>query len=248
MKGHVDPACWDAGIRVTTAAAANAVPVAEFALAQILLAGKDTLSASHLYTSREGKVDRTEHREVGNYERTIGIISASTIGRLVIERLRTFDFEIVLYDPTVSSEEAARLGARSVGLAELMATSDVVSLHAPVLPQTVGMVDAPQLALMRDGSTFINTARGKLVDHAALRHELVSGRINAVLDVTDPEPLEPGDPLFHLPNVLLTPHIAGSMGTELHRMTAYALDEIERFGQDVPLRYQVRKVDLARMA
>jgi phosphoglycerate dehydrogenase-like enzyme len=94
----------------------------------------------------------------------------------------------------------------------------VVTLHPPVLDDTIGMIDAEMLALMPDGATLINTARGAIVDHAALERELRSGRISAVLDVTDPEPLPTRSPLYDLPNVFLTPHIAGSMGTELRRI------------------------------
>jgi phosphoglycerate dehydrogenase-like enzyme len=248
VKGHVDPVCWDRGIAVTTAASANAVPVAEFTLAQIILAGKATLTASHLYRERRAKVGRADLPVIGNYDRTVGIIGASTIGRLVIDRLQDLDLDVVVADPTITADEAAELGATLVGLDELMGISDVVSLHAPVLPSTLNMIGAAQLARMRDGATFLNTARGRLVDHDALRAELASGRINAVLDVTEPEPLEPGDVLYTLPNVQLTPHIAGSMGTELHRMTALALDEIEHLTAGTPLRHPVSRQDLDRMA
>ncbi|MEA5455228.1 hydroxyacid dehydrogenase [Sinomonas sp. JGH33] len=249
VKGHVDDACWGRGIVVTNAVLANAVPVAEFSLAQILLAGKSTLGAVVLYRERQEKIDRElEFPDAGNYDKTVGIVGASTIGRLVLDRLRSFDLEVVLFDPTIGPGEAQRLGARKVGLAELMQASDVVSLHAPVLPSTIGMVGRNELAAMRTGSTLINTARGALVDHTALREELISGRLNAFLDVTEPEPLPQGDPLYGLPNVLLTPHIAGSMGTELHRMTDFALTEIERFAAGLEPRYQVRREDLATKA
>lgn len=248
VKGHVDPVCWERGITVTTAATANAVPVAEFTLAQILLAGKAVLAATHRYAEHKARLARGELVLVGNYERTVGIISASTVGRMVLERLKTYDFDVLLYDPTITAADAAELGARLVDLDELMAASDIVSLHAPVLPATIGMVGADQLRRMKNGATFINTARGQLVDHLALRAEVSSGRINALLDVTDPEPLAADDPLFDLPNVQLTPHIAGSMGTELYRMAALALDEVERFGAGDPPRYGVTLTDLARMA
>jgi len=249
VKDHIHPAVWDRGIAVTTAALANAIPVAEFSLAQILLAGKSVLGAAHLYRERQEWIDRElEFPGAGNYEKTVGIVGASTIGRLVLDHLRKFDLDVVLFDPTIGRDEAERLGARKVELMELMGSSDVVSLHAPVLPSTAGMVGRRELAAMRTGSTLINTARGVLVDHTALREELLSRRLNAILDVTDPEPLPQGDPLYVLPNVLLTPHIAGSMGTELHRMTEFALTEIERFAAGSPPRYPVCRGDLATKA
>lgn len=249
VKGHVMPECWERGVTVTTAAEANALPVAEFTLGLILLAGKSTIAANHLYTQRQTKIDRElEFPDTGNYERAIGIVGASTIGRLVLERLRPFDFDVTVYDPTISDAEALRLGARRVSLDELMSCSDIVSLHAPVLPETVNMIGPAQLAALKDGSTLINTARGELVDHNALIGELESGRLNAFLDVTSPEPLPAGHPLYTLPNVLLTPHIAGSMGTELHRLAAYAIDEIERYAAAAPQRFPVGLSDLMRMA
>ena len=249
IKGHVLPECWDRGVTATTAAEANALPVAEFTLALVLLAGKSAMTASRLYSQRQSKIDReAEFPDCGNYERAVGIVGASTIGRLVLERLRPFDFDVALYDPTISDTEAHRLGARRVDLDELMACSDIVSLHAPVLPETIQMIGATQLAAMRDGATLINTARGELVDQTALTRELEAGRIKAYLDVTHPEPLPAGDPLFTLPNVLLTPHIAGSMGTELHRLTAYALEEVERYAAGLPPKFPVGLADLARMA
>lgn len=249
VKGHVMPECWEQGIRVTTAAEANALPVAEFTLGLILLAGKSALAASHLYVQRQAKIDRElEFPGTGSYGRVVGIVGASTIGRLVLDRLQPFDFDALLYDPTLSDEQARRLGATRVQLDDLMAGSDIVSIHAPVLPETINMVGQAQLAAMKDGATLINTARGELVDSWALRHELITGRINAYLDVTSPEPLPTGDPLYGLPNVLLTPHIAGSMGTELHRLAAYALDEIELYAAGLPPKFPVELTDLAKMA
>ena len=108
-------------------------------------------------------------------------------------------------------------------LAGLAAAVDVLTLHAPALPQTRHMIDAAVLAALRDGATLINTARGSLVDHAALERELVSGRIDAVIDVTEPEALPADSPLFELPNVFLTPHVAGAAGRETQRMAALAI-------------------------
>jgi phosphoglycerate dehydrogenase-like enzyme len=135
-----------------------------------------------------------------------------------------------------------------MALDELLAASDVVSLHAPALLETHHQIDARRLALLRDGATLINTARGWLVDGAALERELASGRIDAVLDTTDPEVLPADSPLYEFPNVFLTPHVAGAMGTETQRMAALALDEIERFARGEPLRHAIRAEDLARIA
>jgi phosphoglycerate dehydrogenase-like enzyme len=130
----------------------------------------------------------------------------------------------------------------------LLAAADVVSLHAPALPETHALLDRRRLALMRDGAILVNTARGWLVDGDALTAELVSGRLDAVLDTTEPEILPADSPLYDLPNVFLTPHIAGALGRETERLGAHAVAEIERFARGEPFHYPVRREELARLA
>ncbi|NWF26146.1 hydroxyacid dehydrogenase [Streptomyces sp. PKU-EA00015] len=249
VKHHITQACWDRGIAVTSAAAANALPVAEFTLAAVLFAGKRVLRSAHRYAQL--RTEHNWHRELdgaGNYRRTVGVIGASRIGRRVIELLRPFDLRVLLYDPYVDDAGAAELGVERTDLDELCARADVVTVHAPQVPATRHMIGARQLGLMRNGTTLINTSRGSLVDEEALLPELVSGRLDAVLDVTEPE-LPPVDsPLYDLPNVLLTPHIAGSLGGELHRMADQALDEVERFARGLPFADPVHPGALERSA
>jgi len=135
-----------------------------------------------------------------------------------------------------------------VPLPDLVRTSDIVSLHAPSLPETYRMIGAPELAQMRDGATIINTARGKLIDTDALITEAITGRLSAVLDVTDPEPLPTGHALFSAPGVTSTPHIAGSIGNELRRMGRQTVDEVERFVTLGTLEFEVHRRDLATIA
>ncbi|MFF4770740.1 hydroxyacid dehydrogenase [Streptomyces sp. NPDC001255] len=235
VKGFVTDACWERGIQVSSAAGANALPVAEYTLAAILFSGKKVLDSAR--GAREPGGRRDWHRELraaGNYRRVVGLVGASRVGRRVLELLRPFDFEVLLHDPYVSEADAAALGARSVGLAELCARASVVSVHAPELPSTRHLIGAAELAAMPDGATLVNTSRGSLIDESALLAELASGRLSAVLDVTDPEPPLPGSPFYSLPNVLLTPHVAGSLGNEVHRMADHALDELERWTRGEP--------------
>ncbi|MET7548167.1 hydroxyacid dehydrogenase [Streptomyces sp. NPDC005479] len=249
VKHHVTEAVWERDIAVSSAAAANALPVAEFTLAAILFTNKRVLGAARRYRETRGAFDLLPHfAGQGNYLRTIGIVGASRIGRRVIELLRPFDLEVLLHDPYVGREDAAALGVERVGLDELVRRSHVVSIHAPQLPETRHMFDARLLALMADGSTLINTARGSLVDTRALTEELVSGRIHGVIDVTDPDHLPSDSPLYNLPNVLLTPHIAGSLGNELGRMAHWAIDEVERYAQGAPFAYGVGPDELNRSA
>jgi phosphoglycerate dehydrogenase-like enzyme len=135
-----------------------------------------------------------------------------------------------------------------VPLDDLMAAADVVTVHAPSLPSTRHLLDARRLALMRDGATLVNTARGALVDHAALIAELRTGRLSAVLDVTEPEPLPPDSPLFDLPNVVLTPHIAGALGTEVRRLGDAAVAEVARYAAGEPFAHPLTAADLDRVA
>lgn len=236
----VGDAVWShGGITVISATEANAVPVAEYTLAQVLLAGKRSLAQENRYRrTRESRPgDRAVTAQIGNYGAVVGLIGASRIGTLVAEHLQRFDVEVLITDPFVSAQEIAALGASKVEPEELYSRSDVVSLHAPDVPSTRGMVSRRLLALMRDGTTFINTARPALVDTDALREELVSGRLAAVLDVNDD--LAADDPLWQAPHVSITPHIAGSQGNELHRMGEYALEEIRRAAAGIPPRYPV---------
>ncbi|OKI02974.1 hydroxyacid dehydrogenase [Streptomyces sp. CB02923] len=249
VKPHVTSACWDRGIAVTSAAAANAQPVAEYTLAAVLFANKRVLHTAHLYRALRAPHDWHQELEgAGNHRRTVGVIGASRIGRRVIELLRPFDLSVLLHDPYTDEKEAAGLGVTLSSLDDLCAASDVVTVHAPQLPATHHLLGARQLALMPDGATLVNTARGALVDETALLPELVSGRINAVLDVTAPQLPAPDSPLYDLPNVLLTPHIAGSLGGELHRMADQALDEIERYTKGLPFADPVRAEGLGRSA
>ena len=249
VKGHVAPECWDRGIAVSTAAAANAQPVAEYTVAMILLANKATWQAIRMYHERRAFIDReAEFGGAGNYGRTVGVVGASRTGRRVMELLRPYDLEILLSDPFVGAAEAAALGARPADLDGLLAGSDVVTVHAPALPSTRHLLDRRRLGLLRDGATLINTSRGSLIDQQALVAELASGRIEAILDVTDPEVPPPDSPLHTLPNLVLTPHIAGAMGRELNRLGASAIEELTRYAAGEPFRYPVDPAHLWRIA
>ncbi|MFF1969787.1 hydroxyacid dehydrogenase [Streptomyces sp. NPDC058232] len=231
-----DPGSFAArGVVAANARVANSGPVAEYTLAMILLANKRVLPAGREYRRARSHPD---HFAVpsgrGNYRQTVGIVGASTVGRAVLALLRPFDLDVLLYDPTLTTEEAIGLGARPVPLDQLMRSSQVISLHQPLTPDTRGQIDAERLALMRDGATLVNTARGAVVDQDALTAELRTGRIDAVLDVTDPEPPTADSELWTLDNVVLTPHMAGSMGGELHRIGDAVADEVERFAAGRP--------------
>jgi phosphoglycerate dehydrogenase-like enzyme len=242
VRPIVNDTIYDRGIRISSQAAANAMPVAEYTLAMILLELKGVPVAERLYRAVRNGIDVDDAlANHGSYGRTVGIISASNIGRRVMELLHPFDLNILVFDPFLSEEAAAELGAAKAELAELMAVSDVVSVHAPLLPETTGIVGVKELALLRDGSVLINTARGAILDQDALVAELLTGRIRAVIDVTDPEVPEADSPLWELENLVLTPHVAGSRGLELHRIGQRAVEEVERIWRGEDLRYEVTR-------
>ncbi|WP_320782063.1 hydroxyacid dehydrogenase [Streptomyces sp. CRN 30] len=249
VRAHVTDACWDRGIEVSSAAAANAVPVAEYTVAMILLTGKRVLESARDYRAARTHGDflRTP-RATGNYRRTVGILSASLIGRRVIELLRPYDLEVLLHDPYVTDEEAAALGVTPVSLPDLFARGDVVSVHTPLLPATRGLVSRELLAAMRPDAVLVNTARGAVVDQDALTEAAAEGRVRAVLDVTDPEVLPPDHPLWDCDNVLITPHLAGSQGNEWRRLAELAVDEVRRWAAGDGFAHPVRRERLAYLA
>jgi phosphoglycerate dehydrogenase-like enzyme len=249
VREIVTEASWARGIEVSSAAWANALPVAEYTLAAILASNKRVWELRDRYRELRSEWDRRLlPAGMGNHDRRIGIVGASHVGRRVIELLRPLAFEILVADPYLSPPDAAALGVRLVELDELCRTCDIVSLHAPDIPATRHLIDAGCLASLRDGATLINTARGALVDGDALSAELGSGRINAVIDTTDPEPLPDDSPLYELPNVILTPHIAGAAGNEMRLLGDAARDELARFARGERFEHPVVRGDLERIA
>ncbi|WP_306744886.1 hydroxyacid dehydrogenase [Saccharothrix yanglingensis] len=231
---------WRRRILVTNAADENAIPVAEFTLAAIVFAGKKApFLAQDARRHRDDWSYATARGELSNRGRTIGVVGFSRVGRRVVDRLRTLDVHVLVADPYADPARVAAAGARLVELPELLRASDVLTLHVPSLRSTHHLIGAAELALLRDGATVVNTARGAIVDTGALERECATGRLDAILDVTDPEPLPADSVLYDLPNVMITPHVAGSLGAETRRMSDSALDELERHLTGLPPRAAV---------
>jgi phosphoglycerate dehydrogenase-like enzyme len=232
------PRVWERGITVTSANAANAIPVAEYTLANILLSLKQAWRFSRQMRQERGLPDR--NLAPGCYESVIGLISMGSIARALCRMLAVCDLRTIAYDPFLTIAEAQSLGVERVGLDDLFKTSDVVSLHTPLFPETRGMITREHLAAMKKNATFINTARAEVVRQDELI-EVAKARpdLQFVLDVTAPEPLEPHSPLLSLQNVLLTPHIAGSVGHECSRMGRFMVEELRRYVLSQPLEWAV---------
>lgn len=245
VQGFADDELWQRGIRVTTAAEANAVPVSQFTAAMIVLALKDAMTTARRYASDHVPYSMPDEiSSPGVWGSTVGIIGASRTGRRVIAQLHPLGCRLLVADPFLSDTDADALGVERVDLDELFEQSDVVTIHAPDLPSTRGLVSARLLARLRRGATLINTARPALVNQEALLAELRTGRITAMLDVTDPEPLPPNHELLALPNVVVTPHLAGAHGRELTLLGANVLDELERFVADRDALAPVRREEI----
>ena len=240
----------DKGIKLFSAYAANAVPVAEFSLAQILLANKGYYRAvrSELTDGYE-KASEISKAHPGNYGAKVGIIGVGMIGRKVIELLSPFKVDILVYDVFLSDEEAKSMGVKKASLEELFSECDVISNHLANVPATVGIIKGELFSMMKPNATFINTGRGAQVDEAGMLSVLAKREdISAVLDVTIDEPPVKDSDLYRLKNVFLTPHIAGSQGCEVSRMAEYMLDEFRRFLSGEPTKYEITKEKLEKMA
>lgn len=248
VKFLVTDQMWERGIRLTTAARANAVPVAEFTFAHIILSLKQVFqnAAAARHLRRFGRNDATMPTGYGS---VVGIISAGLIGRMVAERLRTMDVRVLCYDPYLTANDALMLGVERCSLDDLFIQSNVVTCHTPLLPETTYLIRERHFASMKPGATFINTARGAIVDEPGMIAVLARRPdFFAILDVTDPEPPATSSPLFELPNVLLTPHISGSIGRECRRMGRMMVDEVRRFYTGQPLLGEVHREKLPKLA
>lgn len=202
------------GIKIYSGASGMAHNVAEAAIGLMILATRRWPQNEQWYRHSQLEGARSpEPSEQGGVfltSATVGLVSASKVARALLPLLRAFGCRVLLYDPFLSPQAARELGAELCSLDEVFASSDIVSLHAPDLPQTHNMIGRELLSKMRDGAALINTSRGRVLDHDALADECRGGRIFAALDVTEPEPLPPDSPLWAMPNVLLLPHIAGA--------------------------------------
>ena len=227
VKGIVSQELWNKGIRVTGSAPVLGMGVAETTLGLTITSLKHIWSLSENTKNGGWNEERNKVREL--FDINIGVISAGFVGKHYIKLLQNFEVNVLLYDPFISEEKAREMGAKKVELEELLRTSDVVSIHAPSVPATNKMINKDTLKLMKDDAILINTARGSIIDEADLIEELKKGRLFACLDVTDPEPPVKDHPFRQLPNVIMTPQIAGLANTGLKRIGKFVVSELERY-------------------
>lgn len=238
------------GVRVFSAWAANAVPVAEYTLAQIILANKGYFVSSRFQSKGElTKAAEAMKNFCGNFETNVGIIGAGMIGKLVINMLKMLKVNVFVFDPFLPDEKAIELGVKKCDLDTLFEKCFVISNHLANNPQTKGMIGKKQFDKIMPYATFINTGRGAQVKEDDLISLLESRPdVTAILDVTEPEPPVENSPFYSLENCILTPHIAGSWGNETHRMAEYAAEEFLRYISGEKCLYEVTEKMLETMA
>lgn len=239
-----------AGCRVFSAWAANAVPVAEYTVAQVILANKGYFTHAHLMSRGQADVSRKLNSIYrGSYGCRVGLIGCGMIGSMVAERLKAFELDVAAFDPFLSQKRAETLGVTLCGLDEIFSTCCTVSNHLANNPQTRHILNYSHFSSLPPYATFINTGRGaQVVEDDLVRALTERPDLTALLDVTYPEPPSEGHPFYTLENCFLTPHIAGSLGDEVRRMSEYMYGEFCALTEGSPLQYQVTESMLDTMA
>jgi phosphoglycerate dehydrogenase-like enzyme len=238
VRGIVPKEVLARGVRLTQSASAIAFAVAQYTVGLMIMALRQAVARSAAL--RDGARCEGAFPCQDLEGLTVGLVGLSQVGRRVPPLLQPFGCHLLAYDPYWKREDAEGLGVSLMAdLDELIARSDVLSLHAPVTPETQNLLDAHRIALLKPGATFVNTARAQLVDQNALFARALAGEIQAYLDVTTPEPLPPTHEGWSSPNIFITPHIAGPTKQSMRRIARHALDEIERFVNGRPLASEV---------
>jgi phosphoglycerate dehydrogenase-like enzyme len=237
VKGFVTDELVQRNVTVCSAVHLNAQPVAEFVLGIILSSLKNVYTFNHSLHQhgREGWQRDKVHFSGGYYHSSVGLLGFGRVTRALITLLGAFEFDVYLNDPHLSTSDIEALGVSEASEEWILANCDVVSLHHGNTPENRHMIDRDKIALLKSGARFINTARGQLVDETALADRLSQGDITAYLDVTYPEPPEDGHRFYKLPNCIMTPHVAGSVGVEARRMGDFCLKELQRWLSGSPL-------------
>lgn len=239
VRGIVPKDLLSPSLRLTQGAAAMVPAVAQLTIGFMVMALRQAQFRSQ--TLGSGSRDYSAvpaYRDLTGL--TVGLVGLSRIGQAVANLLPAFGVgRILAYDPYAAPDQAQAAGVTLTDLDSLLSESDVVSLHAPVTPETRGLVNARRVGLLQGGSVFINTARSELTDQTALFARAIRGEIQLYTDVTTPEPLPPTHEAWQSPHIFITPHIAGPTAQTLRRMAVYAIDEIERFLSGQPLQHEV---------
>jgi phosphoglycerate dehydrogenase-like enzyme len=237
----------DNKIILTSAWQANAIPTAEMCLSQILLSLRGYFRSVRQYSEIQTVAAKAFPRSGINGE-TIGILGMGKIGSRLCYLLKDYPLKIIAFDPFLTEQRTAELGIKKVTLEKVFELSAVVCNHIPDLPSTHGILTGSLFRSMRDNSTFINTGRGAQVASAELARVLTARKdITALLDVTNPEPPTQSSEFWNLSNVILSPHIGGTIGDEVTRLSDSAISEFERWLSGKPIQHQITSKILETM-
>lgn len=237
------------GIRVFSAWKANAVPVAEYTYAQILLATKGFYRASRKSRTQYYQMSKYADKCGGVYNAKVGIIGVGSIGSMVAEKLQANDVTVLYYDPYLPSDVAEKLHIRPASLEEIFSQCDVITNHLANKEELTGVLSGNLFDRMKPYSVFINTGRGRQVDERGLVKAMRKVKTRtALLDVLVHEPLNLFSAIARCKNIIVTPHIAGSLGREVVRMAEYMLDDAQRMDQGKNPLYEVTAQMLKTMA
>ena len=239
----------ESGVRVYSAFMANAVPVAEYTTAQILLSAKGYFQAEKKSKLNYYGASKFSDKCGGLYNTKVGIVGVGAIGSMVAENLKNFNVDVYYYDPFLSSEKAESLCIKSKTLEEIFTECDVITNHLANKECLEGVYNYRLFEKMKPYATFINTGRGKQVVEKDLIKALKKVKTRtALLDVTIKEPCTIFNRLRRMKNVFITPHIAGSNGREVERMAEYMLEDAKRLQKGEKARYEVTIEMLKTMA
>ena len=223
---------WEREIRTVDTTHGSSYPVAEWALGLMLTSLRNAGASFRKILA--GDTAKPSHDDFGFVHgeltgKRVGLIGCGHIGRRLVKLLQPFEVEIRVFDPYLASEVPDAIGVVKTSLENVLSKSDVIVCLAPHTPATEGMIGRRELEMIPSNSVFVNVSRGAVVDSAALIARLKRGDIVAGLDVFDPEPIPPDSEIIELPNVFLSPHIAGVTLASRHRFFSLMVDELERF-------------------
>jgi phosphoglycerate dehydrogenase-like enzyme len=237
FKAYITPELRKRNVTICTAVHLNAIPTAEFTLGIILSSLKNVYRyhTDFLKSGRRAWKRNPKLFDGGYYGTKIGLLGYGQITRHLLGLLKSFEMDVYVESSYASEEELERHGARRQSLEWIMSNCDIVSIHKADIPKNRNLINRDNLELMKKGSRLINTARGRIINEADLVEKLEKGDITAYLDVTHPEPPEAGHPFYSLPNCILTPHVAGSIGSEVQRMGDFCVRELRNWMQGEPL-------------
>lgn len=233
----VSEAFYDRGLKVVSGNWLYAESVAEGVIAYILCSLRELPYYTNEVQARRWRSERSYNE--GLLDQSVGLVGFGMVARYLARMLEPFRVSIRAYDPFVSDDVLASYGVRRASLEDVVSQSKIISIHAARTPGTYHLISGELLKTIKDGALLVNTARGNIIDEDALAKELSTGRIKAVLDVFEEEPLPADSKLRGLPNVILIPHMAGPTVDRRKYVTLALIEEIENYINGKPLKYSI---------